>query len=153
MRATHHVHAMFILSLTLTKTWLPHDARARCCLSTGFHTGVVSDPRGLIQKALRTTRCLNSSVHRPPQIRMTMHRHLANKLAATMHHHIANKLAATMCPPHPPPCMHAGTISICHAFLCSSWSMSSKTSNPSGRKASSCMDERVTPSPRAASSG
>ena len=24
-------------SLTLTKTWLPHDARARCCLSTGFH--------------------------------------------------------------------------------------------------------------------
>ena len=63
----------------------------------------ISDPR---QKALRTTICLNSSVHRPPQILMMMHRHLVNKLASTMHRHLANKLAATMCPPTPAP-MHA----------------------------------------------
>jgi hypothetical protein len=58
---------------------------------------------------------------------------------------------------HPPPtCPHACTLaplSDCHAFLCSSWLTSSKTSKPSGRKASSCMDEHVTPSHRAASSG
>ena len=65
-----------------------------------------------------------------------------------------DRLTATMLrPPHPHACTLALTPFVCHAFLCSSWSKSSKTSNPSGRRASSCMDERVTPSPRAASSG
>ena len=38
LRVYAHFALSFNTSLTLTKTWPPHDARARCCLSTGFHS-------------------------------------------------------------------------------------------------------------------
>ena len=38
LRVYAHFALSFDTSLTLTKTWPPHDARARCCLSTGFHS-------------------------------------------------------------------------------------------------------------------
>ena len=44
MLATHHVHAMFIFSVTLTKPWLPHDAHARVLPHTGFHTDAAGIP-------------------------------------------------------------------------------------------------------------